>query len=196
MKKVFLEKRRLNKILIVLLSFALAVLIYLLFRSRKLFYYQIIEILNLDSPVRSIRKMVWVYRKHIPNWIIYALPDGLWLFSMGVSILHNRVFYKKAQNIFNVIFVIMIGIEIFQGAYGGYGTFVGTFDKADMICYTIGYILASLLGYLNWKKNYKKKIIENMDEDLKKEILKKERKKILIIVIVFTILGFFPALVT
>ncbi|MGL4787516.1 MAG: hypothetical protein ACRC2Q_11655, partial [Cetobacterium sp.] len=87
MKKVFLEKRSLNKIFIVLASFALAVLIYLLFRSRKLFYYQIVELMNLDSHVGSIRKVVWVYRKHIPNWVIYSLPDGLWLFSMGVSIL-------------------------------------------------------------------------------------------------------------
>ena len=191
MKKVFLEKRSLNKIFIVLASFALAVLIYLLFRSRKLFYYQIVELMNLDSHVRSIRKVVWVYRKHIPNWVIYSLPDGLWLFSMGVSILHNRAFYKKAQNIFNIIFFTMIGIEVFQGIYGGHGTFIGTFDGADVICYTIGYIMASILGYLSWVKNSKEIKIQNEDE-----ILKKERKKILIIVIVFTILGFFPALVT
>ena len=191
MKKVFLEKRSLNKIFIVLVSFALAVLIYLLFRSRKLFYYQIVELMNLDSHVRSIRKVVWVYRKHIPNWVIYSLPDGLWLFSMGVSILHNRVFYKKAQNIFNIIFFTMIGIEVFQGIYGGHGTFIGTFDGADVICYTIGYIMASILGYLSWVKNSKEIKIQNEDE-----VLKKERKKILIIVIVFTILGFFPVLVT
>ncbi|MGL4633930.1 MAG: hypothetical protein ACRCUO_05325, partial [Cetobacterium sp.] len=164
MKKVFLEKRSLNKIFIVLASFALAVLIYLLFRSRKLFYYQIVELMNLDSHVGSIRKVVWVYRKHIPNWVIYSLPDGLWLFSMGVSILHNRVFYKKAQNIFNIIFFTMIGIEVFQGIYGGHGTFIGTFDGADVICYTIGYIMASILGYLSWVKNSKEIKIQNEDE--------------------------------
>ena len=191
MRKVFLEKRSLNKIFIVLSSFALAVIIYLLFRSRKLFYYQIVEMMNLDPHVRSIRKIVWVYRKYIPNWVIYSLPDGLWLFSMGVSILHNRVFYKKAQNIFNIIFVVMVGIEIFQGIFGGHGTFIGTFDGADVICYTIGYIVASLLSYLNWEKNHKDQKVEN-----ELEVLKNERKKILIIVIVFTILGFFPALVT
>lgn len=191
MRKVFLEKRSLNKVFLVLSSFALAVVIYLLFRSRKLFYYQIVEMMNLDPHVRSIRKIVWVYRKYIPNWVIYSLPDGLWLFSMGVSILHNRVFYKKAQNIFNIIFVTMVGIEIFQGIFGGHGTFVGTFDGADVICYTIGYIIASFLSYLNWEKNHKDQKVEN-----ELEILKSERKKILIIVIVFTILGFFPALVT
>ncbi len=85
----------------------------------------------------------------------------------------------------------MIGIEVFQGIYGGHGTFIGTFDGADVICYTIGYIMASILGYLSWVKNSKEIKIQNEDE-----VLKKERKKILIIVIVFTILGFFPALVT
>ncbi|WP_407536182.1 hypothetical protein QCB49_03475 [Cetobacterium somerae] len=51
--------------------------------------------------------------------------------------------------------------------------------------------MASILGYLSWVKNSKEIKIQNEDE-----VLKKERKKILIIVIVFTILGFFPALVT
>ena len=191
MKMVFLKKRSINKIFIVILSFTVAVIIYLLFRSRKLFYYQIIELMNLDSSVRHIRKIVWVYRKHIPNWVIYSLPDGLWLFSMGVSILHNRFFYKKAQNIFNIIFIIMVGIEIFQGIFGGHGTFIGTFDGDDIICYTIGYIAASILGYLSWKKNLRKeKVINEL------EILKIERKKILIIIIIFTILGFFPVLIT
>ncbi|MDX8335534.1 hypothetical protein [Candidatus Cetobacterium colombiensis] len=190
MKKVFLEKRSLNKLFIVLSSFALAVLIYLLFRSRKLFYYQLVEMMNLDSHVRAVRKIVWMYRKSIPNWVIYSLPDGLWLFSMGVSILHNRVFYKNAQKIFNLIFFTMIGIEVFQGIYGGHGTFIGTFDGADVVCYIIGYIFASVLGYLSWKKHHR------FDTKDNEEIMKKERKKILIIVMIFTILGFFPALVT
>ncbi|MGL4654083.1 hypothetical protein [Cetobacterium sp.] len=190
MKKVFLEKRSLNKIAIVLSSFALAVLIYLLFRSRKLFYYQFIEMIYLDPYIRAIRKVVWVYRKHIPNWVIYALPDGLWLFSMGVSILYNRYYYKRAQTIFTLIFISIVGIEVFQGVYGGHGTFIGTFDLADVICYIIGYILASFIGYSYWKRNYKDKEIDKQEE-----ILKKERRKILIIVVVFTILGFFPALV-
>ena len=191
MKKVFLKKRSLNKIFIVLSSFALAVLIDLLFRIRKLFYYQIIELMNLDSYVKYVRKIVWSYRKQIPNWVIYSLPDGLWLFSMGVSILHSRVFYKKAQTIFNIIFLSMIGVEVFQGVYGGHGTFIGTFDGADVICYIIGYIAASVLGYLIWTRNSKERVIENGDE-----VLKKERKRILIIIVVFIILGFFPALVT
>ncbi|WP_052191686.1 hypothetical protein [Cetobacterium sp. ZWU0022] len=190
MKKVFLEKRSLNKIVIVLSSFALGVLIYLLFRSRKLFYYQFIEMIYLDPYVRAIRKIVWVYRKYIPNWVIYSLPDGLWLFSMGVSILHNRYYYKQAQYIFNLIFISIVGVEIFQGIYGGHGTFVGTFDLADVICYIVGYILATVIGYVYWKEKYKGKDIEN-----KNEVLKKERRKILLIVIVFTILGFFPALI-
>ncbi|MGL5427053.1 MAG: hypothetical protein ACRDAS_03985 [Cetobacterium sp.] len=189
MKKVFLEKRSLNKIFIVVLSFSLGVLIYLLFRSRKLFYYQFVELIYLDPYIRAIRKIVWVYRKHIPNWVIYSLPDGLWLFSMGVSILHNRYYYKQAQNIFNLIFISIVGVEIFQGIYGGHGTFIGTFDSADVICYIIGYILATLIGYIYWRKNYKGKEIEE-----KSRILKKERRKILLIVIIFTILGFFPAL--
>lgn len=85
----------------------------------------------------------------------------------------------------------MIGVEVFQGVYGGHGTFIGTFDGADVICYIIGYIAASVSGYLIWTRNSKERVIENGDE-----VLKKERKRILIIIVVFIILGFFPALVT
>ncbi|MEG0136108.1 MAG: hypothetical protein RR682_08870, partial [Cetobacterium sp.] len=71
MKKVFMEKRLINKIFLVLFSFLLGVIIYLLFRSRKLFYYKFIEIAHLNYIVEDIRKIVWVYRKYIPNWVIY-----------------------------------------------------------------------------------------------------------------------------
>lgn len=189
MKKEFLGKNVKSKLTLVLSSFMLGVIIYLLFRSRKLFYYQFVELINLDSTVGYFRKIVWAYRKYIPNWVIYSLPDGLWLFSMGVALLHNRVSYKKLQKVFNIIFIIVLGTEVLQAVYGGHGTFIGTYDLGDIVCYTIGYILASIIGYKNWEKNFKNKTISN--EEM---VLKSERKKTLMIVIIFTILGFFPVL--
>ncbi|MEG0136993.1 MAG: hypothetical protein RR682_13420 [Cetobacterium sp.] len=59
----------------------------------------------------------------------------------------------------------------------------------DLVCFTVGFLLASLIGYINWKNDYKdKKILD------KSRIYKKEIKKNLIIVIIFTILGLLPAL--
>ncbi|MEG0300749.1 hypothetical protein [Cetobacterium sp.] len=184
-----MEKRLINKIFLVLFSFLLGVIIYLLFRSRKLFYYKFIEIAHLNYIVEDIRKIVWVYRKYIPNWVIYSLPDGLWIFSLGVAMLHNRVFYKTAQVTYNIIFIFILGVEFFQNRYGGHGTFIGTYDFVDLVCFTVGFLLASLIGYINWKNDYKdKKILD------KSRIYKKEIKKNLIIVIIFTILGLLPAL--
>ena len=190
MKKVFMEKRLLNKIVLVLFSFSLGVIIYLLFRSRKLFYYKFIEVAHLNYLVEDIRISVWVHRKYIPNWIIYSLPDGLWIFSFGVAMLHNRIFYKTAQKVFNIIFFFMIGLEFFQNSYGGHGTFIGTYDFADLLCFTIGFLLASTIGYINWSRDYKNKNILN-----ESKIYRKEIKKNLMIVIVFTIVGLLPSLV-
>lgn len=167
----------------------MGILIYLLFRSRELFYYQFIELISLNHTIDDVRKIVWTKRKYIPNWVIYSLPDGLWIFSLGISMLYERIFYKEFQKVFNFIYLSFFLFEFVQGKFGGHGTFLGTFDKNDLLCFTIGYFLASIISYYNWEKNYKNEdCIGNMED------YSIEKKKTLAIVIIFTIIGFLPAL--
>lgn len=185
-----LSKNKIIKWILAIVPFSVGVLIYLFFRSRKLFYYQFVNILKLNTYVDVARKFLWVYRSYIPNWVIYSFPDGLWIFSMGIGIMFDRVNYKIALQIYTFIFSLTSMMEVFQDIYGGHGTFLGTYDKADLICYVIGYFLAVIISYLNWKKNIASYRENNID------IVKKEIKKILILTIIFVILGFFPALVS
>nr|WP_307775869.1 hypothetical protein [uncultured Cetobacterium sp.] len=185
-----MDKEKRNKILIVVLSFSIGVLIYLLFRSRNLFYYQFIEMLSLDSAVDKVRVIVWEKRSYIPNWVIYSLPDGLWMFSMGIALLHNRIFYREIQKVYNVIYASFFIFEFVQWGFGGHGTFLGTFDKMDLLFFTVGFFFASTIGEREWKRKLQKNIEMNT-----KEQYQREKRKTLIIVIVFTVLGFFPALV-
>lgn len=189
MKKKYMGKKK-NKILLVFLSLGIGVLIYLLFRSRELFYYQFIKLLSLDGVIDNVRKVVWTKRKYIPNWVIYSLPDGLWMFSLGVSILYERIYYRELQKVYNVVYLSFFIFEFIQREYGGHGTVLGTFDESDLLCFTFGYFFASILGYWNWEKNYKYEKVMLYEDDY---LL--EKKKTLIIIVVFIIIGFFPVLI-
>ena len=59
--------------------------IYLLYRSRNLFYFKLIHSTFLSKPVLHIRDFAKLYRKMFSTWVVYSLPDGLWLFSFGSS---------------------------------------------------------------------------------------------------------------
>lgn len=175
--------------MLVFAPFIVGVIIYILFRSRKLFYYQFINFLGLSENVDLLRKEVWKYRKYIPNWVIYSLPDGLWMFSMGMGIMYDRINYWMAEGIYLFIFLLTFIMEFIQDRFGGHGTFLGTYDKDDLLCFAGGFLLSSVICLIFWLIKHHGRRIENI-----KEIRKKEIKKILIITITFIVLGFFPAL--
>ena len=75
------------KFLLVFLPLLLGVIIYLLYRSKNLFYYNFIHFLNINGYVLFAREVATLYRKLFPTWVIYSLPDGLWLFSTGAVFL-------------------------------------------------------------------------------------------------------------
>lgn len=81
------------KFLLVFLPLLLGVIIYLLYRSKNLFYFNFIHFLNINGYVLLAREAATLYRKLFPTWVIYSLPDGLWLFSTGAVFLIARKKY-------------------------------------------------------------------------------------------------------
>ena len=81
------------KFLLVFLPLLLGVIIYLLYRSKNLFYYNFIHFLNINGYVLFARELATLYRKLFPTWVIYSLPDGLWLLSTGAVFLIARKKY-------------------------------------------------------------------------------------------------------
>lgn len=175
-----------NRVFFIFTPFIVGVVIYILFRSKKLFYYQLVNFVGLNESIDILRKEVWKYRRYIPNWIIYSLPDGLWMFSMGMGIVYNRSNYWMAQLMYTFIFLLTFIMELIQDKFGGHGTFLGTYDEYDLLCFIVGFLLSSIISYIFWIKSY------NIEDNKKNS--KKEMKKILIVMLIFIILGFFPAL--
>lgn len=158
------------KFTLIFLPLILGVLIYLLYRSRNLFYYNLIHFLDVNGYVVLARETARIYRKLFPTWSIYSLPDGLWLFSTGAAFLLCRNYYLVHSVWFSFIYILMIISEYIQKFYGGHGTMIGTYDKKDIIAFTVAYIsiniIALILRKLDNKYKYKMSLKFEIIEDI------------------------------
>ncbi len=180
---------RKRKIFLVLFPLFLGVAIYFLYRSRTLFYFKIFNTHPvIHEHVIKIRDIAWLYRKHLPLWTVYSLPDGLWLFSFGAILLVDRVFYFFHFSLFTGIYIFMILLEFIQKYFGGHGTVIGTFDKFDIVFFTLGYV--SIIFISNYIQKHNKIMVKENVLNLKKKEILEDIKYITI----FTILGMLPSL--
>lgn len=153
---IFGVPMKIRKLFFILAPLMIGVGIYLLYRSRNLYYYQLLQDTHLHPYINQIRENAKIYRKIFSTWIVYSLPDGLWLFSFGAALLLDRVYYWMHLFIFSAIYALMIGIEYLQKLYGGHGHWLGTFDLQDIEAYTIAYLsilFFSLIFYFFQPKN-------------------------------------------
>ena len=82
----------------------------------------------------------------------------------------------------------MVILEILQKYFGGHGSLLGTFDKLDILFFTLGYTFIVLISYYLHKKD--KKIIKDISFISKRKEFSEDIK----FIIIFTILGILPSL--
>ena len=126
-----------------LLPITLGGLIYIMFRTNNLVMFKWFSKLSLNSIIYSIRNLSILKIIHLPEWFLFSLPDGFYMFSF-VSILlllWNNVFNK--QSFLWIFSIPLMGIvsELLQYT----GLFPGTFDSIDVLFYTLGAILPLFL---------------------------------------------------
>ncbi|MGL5965080.1 MAG: hypothetical protein ACRCZ9_05290 [Fusobacteriaceae bacterium] len=171
-----------KKLFWIIAPLLLGIFIYMFFRSRHLFYYKFLHITELSQEIDRYRIFLWQYRKFIPNWFIYSLPDGLWIFSFGIAFLYENKFFTINSLIFLGITFFMIGFEFFQLRFGGTGSLVGTFDLADIYCFVSGSFTSILLSFFSIKNNR-----NSLNQKLKHYNSKSIRSSIFIILIFITL---------
>lgn len=179
---------RKRKILLILFPLFLGIGIYLLYRSRNLFYFKLIHSTFLSKPVLHIRDFAKLYRKMFSTWVVYSLPDGLWLFSFGAALLIDRIFYFYDFIVFTSIYILMIILEFVQLYFGGHGSVIGTFDTMDILFFTLGYIFIVLISKHYHKKNLPDKSLFTI-ENKRKEVIYNVKT-----ILIFTILGILSSL--
>lgn len=174
-----------KKKFLIIFPLFLGIAIYFLYRSKNLLYFNIFKTHQIIYDITLIiRKYAWYFRKNFPLWFVYSLPDGLWLFSFGISLLVERVYYLIHFLIFTAIYVFMIFFEYIQKYYGGHGSMIGTYDKNDIIFFSLGYVFVILISLFCRKKEAKSIAIK-----------RKENFENILIIFVFSILGILPSLI-
>ena len=138
-------------ILTIILPLILGGLIYILFRSDSLLMFQWFDYIGLQQSITTARQSFG--HIYLPSWIIYSLPDALWIFSfISIMLTIWRDKFTR-QSIFWIFIAPTIGIlsEIGQAFH-----FIrGTFDIIDLTLI----LIASTIPFLILIKKSKTQIL-------------------------------------
>lgn len=136
-----------------LASLILGTLIYVLFRASSLKVFSWLDFLGIDITQTELRKQAISITSILPKWILFSLPDGLWIFSYVCLMLSIWKGAISTRNIFwiSIISLVAIGSEIAQLS----GLVQGTFDFSDVLLYFIGSLLPLILYKNSINYNFK-----------------------------------------
>ena len=127
-------------------TFLSGAMIYILFRPTNLLMFNLLDCIGLMGLTNSIRPNI----NDIPEWIIYSLPDGLWLFSYCLFI--GCIWNFELKRCFCVLVILpiyAISHEIMQKVH-----FVsGTFDWIDLAAYLTAFVLGFIYIVCNKKES-------------------------------------------
>lgn len=129
------KTRQILALSISLLSFLLALSIYLFYRETSNILYQVFASTYVSPAIDSLRSIT----PPLPPWLIYSLPDGLWMLSLCILILAIWGFQRSREAIAWIIIMLAIGglFESFQAI----NIFPGQFDWADLACIIVAALI-------------------------------------------------------
>ena len=119
------------KFLSLILLSILAAAIYFLYRDNTIIFNQILSTFNSDNLLNK-RDLVSTFP--LPNWAIYSLPGGIWVFVLTSLLSQNHIYIKKARLPLDYL-PITYGIALELSQFLHFTD--GTFDYIDLL-FTIG----------------------------------------------------------
>ena len=127
------------KTVISIILFFLGGIIYLGYRSKTLLMFKWTDYLNINNTINSWRS--FAIKHPLPDWILYSLPDGLWLLSYMILI--DTIWGNDSKGLGFWLYILpIIGIvsELIQIPF----PIIGTFDFVDLACYISAVIIYKL----------------------------------------------------
>lgn len=124
------------EIIVAALCFLTGVSIYLLWRDEHLLIHRVLHACHLHTILDGIRSQAADI--YLPEWVRFALPDGLWSMSYILTI---DALVKRDYLWTSVIPAIGILSELMQWT----GWLQGTFDLCDLLAYGLPYLLYVLI---------------------------------------------------
>jgi len=124
-------------------------MIYILFRNENLLMFRWFEFWGLNDLILNIRRLVNGIQ--LFEWVLYSLPNGLWIYSL---ISFMIILWNKKINLDNILwFIIIISLGIFWEICQGIEIISGTFDWIDLIfCFVLSVISLFQIKIINLKK--------------------------------------------
>lgn len=127
------KRLKLNVFLHVILPILVGILIYILWRG-----------LNFIDPIQ--KNFPLIYTKDIPAWVIFNLPDGLWLYALLSTI---TIIWDYKQSLHHFMWIILaVCLSLFSEVLQAYHCILGTFDIKDIIAYLIAFSVYILNFYI------------------------------------------------
>lgn len=141
-----------KRIVTMLLSFSTLFIgggLYLMCRSERLVMFDWCKTIGIYPLIQQLRP-----KGDFDSWLVYSLPDGLWLFSYIILMGAIWAFDMRKSLLCSApLIVIAIGSEVLQLPH----IVRGTFDVIDLLCYIAG----SVSGIIYIKKLNKINDYEN-----------------------------------
>jgi hypothetical protein len=134
----------------ILLPIFLSGTIYLFFRTSETVIYQLFQDLFHSSILVNIRSYLQVNSSFIPDWFIYSLPGGLWVFAFAnfCYLLLNKETKAYYKSILFLLFGIVTSLELLQL----YNVTDGSFDLMDILFYLAASLTSLSIGNFRIKK--------------------------------------------
>lgn len=126
-------------------------LIYMLFRTSSLLMFSWYKTIGLGGILNGLRKSTIPFTENVPEWILFSLPDGLWIFSYVCLILF---IWKNSVSFKNLFWILIIPILAISSELGQFlGLITRTFDLTDLLLYIFGMTLPFI--FFNQSINFK-----------------------------------------
>lgn len=120
-------------------------MIYTIYRPQNLIMFSWFEILHCNRKIELLRKVICDSNILLPKWVIYSLPNALWVFSGVISF--QLIWQKKIKQMYfwiSIFVFVAIMFEVSQLL----NIIPGVFDFIDILLILISVALANL--YFLW----------------------------------------------
>ncbi len=124
----------------VILPLIVGGLIYVTWRSKDLWMFSWFAESGLSSCIDAWREIFSSYQNEIPEWVLYSLPDGLWVYSFSM---YMGLLWRNASRVLSLYLMLLGPCLGFGGEIGqAIGLVPGIFDPVDLNLIILASIMA------------------------------------------------------
>ena len=127
-------------------------LIYIIWRSTSLLMFSWFDGFGLTSHINVLRNISFA----VPEWVIYSLPSGLWIYSFSFILIY---IWHDAKSKSKYLWMSLAPIIALSSELGQLiGVIPGTFDLADIALYMVFIGLSILAVWMLRQKNSMRRV--------------------------------------